>query len=42
MIRRHRLGWRIFWRLKCKAGRPPIPLELRKLIRRMAAENPIW
>jgi putative transposase len=42
MIRWHRLGWRIFWRLKCKAGRPPIPLELRMLIRRMAGENPLW
>ena len=27
MIRWHRLGWRIFWRCKCRAGRPPIPLE---------------
>jgi putative transposase len=42
LIRWHRLGWRIFWRLKCRAGRPPIPLELRRLIRRMAAENPLW
>ena len=42
MIRWHRLGWRILWRLKCRAGRPPIPLELRNLIRRMAAENPLW
>jgi len=42
MIRLHRLGWGIFWRLKCKAGRPPIPQELRMLIRRMAGENPLW
>ena len=42
MVRWHRLGWRIFWRWKCKAGRPPIPLELRVLIRRMATENPLW
>ena len=42
IVRWHRLGWRIFWRLKCRAGRPPIPPELRRLIRRMAAENPIW
>ena len=42
IIRWHRLGWRIFWRLKCRAGRPPIPLELRLLIRRMAAENSLW
>jgi hypothetical protein len=42
IIRWHRLGWRIFWRRKCKAGRPPIPAELRQLIRRMATENPLW
>jgi hypothetical protein len=42
MIRWHRLGWRIFWRLKCRVGRPSIPLELRILIRRMAGENPLW
>ena len=38
----HRLGWRIFWRMKCRAGRPPIPTELRQLIRRIATENPLW
>ena len=42
VVRWHRLGWRIFWRWKCRAGRPPIPPELRSLIRRMAAENPLW
>jgi putative transposase len=42
VVRWHRLGWRIFWRLKCRAGRPPIPPELRNLIRRMAEENPSW
>jgi len=42
VVRWHRMGWRIFWRLKCRAGRPPIPPELRSLIRRMAAENPLW
>src|SRR5437870_11702071 len=42
IIRWHRLGWWIFWRWKCRAGRPPIPPELRSLIRRMAAENPLW
>jgi putative transposase len=40
IIRWHRAGWRLFWRFKCKLGRPPIPAELRALIRRMAAENP--
>ena len=42
IVRWHRMGWRIFWRWKCRAGRPPIPPELRSLIRRMAAENPLW
>jgi transposase InsO family protein len=42
IVRWHRLGWRIFWRRKCRVGRPPIPAELRSLIRRMAAENALW
>ena len=42
IVRWHRLGWRIFWRSKCRAGRPPIPPELRSLIRRMATENRLW
>ena len=42
MVRWHRLGWRIFCRWKCQAGRPPIPMELRQLIRRMAVDNPLW
>ncbi len=42
IVRWHRLGWRIFWRLKSRAGRPSIPAELRMLIRRMARDNPIW
>ena len=42
IIRWHRAGWRLFWRIKCKVGRPPIPAELRALIRKMAAENAGW
>jgi putative transposase len=42
IVRWHRAGWRLFWRFKCKRSRPPIPPELRALIRRMAAENPVW
>jgi hypothetical protein len=42
IIRWHRLGWRVFWRWKSRAGRPRIPVELRQLIRRMATDNPLW
>ena len=42
LIRWHRAGWRLFWRYKSRRGRPPIPLELRQLIRRIATENPLW
>jgi putative transposase len=42
MLRWHRSGWKMFWRLKSRPGRPPIPLQIRALIRRMADENPSW
>jgi hypothetical protein len=42
LTRWHRAGWRLLWRYKSRPGRPPIPLELRRLIRRMAIENPLW
>src|SRR6476660_2666617 len=42
LIRWHRAGFRLFWRWKSRPGRPPIPLELRQLIRRMARENTLW
>ena len=42
VVRWHRAGWRLFWRYKSRPGRPPIPLELRQLIRRMASDNPLW
>jgi putative transposase len=42
LIRWHRAGWRLLWRWKCRPGRPPIPLELRQFIRRIARENPLW
>lgn len=41
----HRRGWRHYWRRKTKtrrSGRRRIAPELRQLIRRMAAENPLW
>jgi putative transposase len=42
LIRWHRAGFRLLWRWKSRPGRPPIPAELRQLIRRMALENPLW
>ena len=42
-VRWHRKGFRLFWRSKSRPrGRPGLPGNLRELIRRMAAENPIW
>lgn len=42
LIRWHRAGFRLFWRYKSRPGRPRTSRELRRLIRRMAAENPLW
>src|SRR5215469_4360893 len=42
VVRWHRAGWRLFWRYKSRPGRPPLPFELRQLIRRMATDNPLW
>ena len=44
LVRWHRRGFRSFWRWKSSSvgGRPPINSELRSLILRMAAENPLW
>ena len=44
VIRWHKRGFKLFWRWKSKAqsGRPPIEPEIRKLIRRMSRENPLW
>jgi len=41
------IGWQckrsqLFWRKKCQAGRPRIPLDLQRLIHTMARENPSW
>ena len=38
----HRKGFRLFWRKKCRSGRPRIPLDLQHLICKMARENPSW
>ena len=42
MIRSHRAGWKLWWRLKSRPGRPSIPVEVQALIRRMSNENPSW
>jgi putative transposase len=42
LVRWHRQGFRLFWRWKSRPGRPPIPVELRQLIREMALSNPSW
>ena len=45
VIRWHRLGFRAYWRWKsksCRGGRPPVPLEVRRLIRDMSLANPLW
>jgi transposase InsO family protein len=41
-IRWHRQVFHLFWRWKSRPGRPPVPPELRALIRRIAHENPTW
>jgi len=44
LIRWHRTGFRLFWRWKSRgqAGRPPIPADVRALVRQMRRENPLW
>ena len=39
----HRRGWRLYWTWRSKRrrpGRPPVPQDVRDLIRRMSSENP--
>jgi transposase InsO family protein len=41
----HRTGFRLFWKWKTlcgRPGRPPVPKDVRELIRRMNRENPLW
>jgi transposase InsO family protein len=43
LTRWHRKGFRLFWRWNSKpTGRPPLPKNLRRLIRQMAGENVTW
>jgi hypothetical protein len=41
----HRAGFRALWRWKSRArraGRPQVPIEVRRLIREMSIANPLW
>ena len=45
VVRWHQQGFKLYWRWKSrskKPGRPKIDAEIRKLIRRMSRENPLW
>jgi len=45
VIRWHRRGFRAFWNWKSRrgrTGRPPVDLEIAKLVRTMALANPLW
>ena len=44
VIKWHRQGFRLYWRLKSKApvGRPKIDKEIRELIGKISRENPLW
>jgi hypothetical protein len=44
VIASHRQGFRVVWTWKVRRGqpgRPPVPLEIRKLISQMSRENPL-
>lgn len=36
----HRRGFQFYWRRKCQFGRPPIPPDLQRLMRKMARGTP--
>jgi putative transposase len=41
----HRKGFRLFWTWKVRRGqfgRPPVPKDVRELIRKMCRDNPLW
>ena len=44
VVRWHREGFRLYWRWTSRArgGRPRVPKELRRLIREMSFDNPLW
>jgi len=45
VIRWHKKGFKLFWKFKSRQkrpGRPPVSPEIRDLILKMAAANPLW
>src|SRR6202007_2537977 len=44
VIKWHRVGFRLYWRWKSRTRgcRPPVPPEIRRLIREMSIANPLW
>jgi transposase InsO family protein len=42
LLRWHRSGFRRYWPSRSLGGRPKIAPDLRALIRRMSADNPLW
>src|SRR5438094_1333372 len=44
LVRWHRAGFRRYWRWKSRSlgGRSEVDVDLRALIRRMSADNPLW
>jgi len=44
LLRWHRAGFQALWRRKSRPGpgRPPLPADTVALIRRLAADNPLW
>src|SRR3982074_1670475 len=41
----HRQGFRLFWTWRVRRGqpgRPPVPKDVRELIRKMSRDNPLW
>ena len=45
VVRWHRKGICAYWTWKSRPrgrGRPPVPTDIRHLIRRMSRENPLW
>jgi putative transposase len=42
VVQWQRRGFRLFWRWRSRLGRPSVNVEIRKLIREMRSDNPLW